>query len=107
MALAHRLHELGLTTEWQCRTHCVELGRLGYRKSEPCSGVVRETSQILGKVFATLRNEGTSLTDIARELHLQPVDLNDLVFGLVVTTQESEGRQRIGKTDRSHLSVVR
>jgi Zn-dependent peptidase ImmA (M78 family) len=28
MALAHRLHELGLTTDWQYRTHCVELGRL-------------------------------------------------------------------------------
>ncbi|MEU2447621.1 XRE family transcriptional regulator [Streptomyces althioticus] len=107
MALAHRLHELGLTTEWQYRTHCVELGRLGYRRSEPRSGVVRETSQILGKVFATLRSEGTGLTDIARELHLQLADLNDLVFGLVVTTQEGEGRQRIGKTDRSHLSVVR
>ncbi|MEW1759360.1 ImmA/IrrE family metallo-endopeptidase [Streptomyces cyaneofuscatus] len=35
MALAHRLHELNLTTEWQYRTHCVELSRMGYRKSEP------------------------------------------------------------------------
>ncbi len=34
----------GLTTEWQYRTHFVELGRLGYRKSEPHSGVARETS---------------------------------------------------------------
>ncbi|MDG4858782.1 XRE family transcriptional regulator [Streptomyces sp. T-3] len=106
MALAHRLHELGLTTEWQYRTHCVELSRLGYRKSEPRSGVVRETSQVLGKVFTALRSEGTRLTDIARELHLQPADLNDLIFGLVVTSQAGDGRGNGSKANRSHLSVV-
>ncbi|WP_306457928.1 ImmA/IrrE family metallo-endopeptidase [Streptomyces sp. SA15] len=107
MALAHRLHELGLTTEWQYRTHCVELGRLGDRKSEPRSGVARETSQVLGKVFTALRREGTRLPDVARELHLRPADLNDLIFGLVVTAQEGEGQRHSGADNRPRLSVVR
>lgn len=107
MALAHRLHELGLTTEWQYRTHCVELGRLGYRKSEPRSGVARETSQVLGKVFNALRSEGTRPTDVARELHLRPADLNDLIFGLVVTAQEGEGQRHGDTHNLPRLSVVR
>ncbi|MFI1481916.1 helix-turn-helix domain-containing protein [Streptomyces sp. NPDC020747] len=107
MALAHRLHELGLTTEWQYRTHCVELGRLGYRKSEPRSGVARETSQVLGKVFTVLRSEGTRPVDVARQLHLHSADLNDLIFGLVVTAQEGEGQRGTESEVRPRLSVVR
>lgn len=107
MALAHRLHELGLTTEWQYRTHCVELGRLGYRKAEPRSGVARETSQVLGKVFTALISEGTRPADVAHALHLRPADLNDLIFGLVLTAQDGEGQQYGGADNRPRLSVVR
>ncbi|MBD0746050.1 ImmA/IrrE family metallo-endopeptidase [Streptomyces sp. CBMA152] len=110
MALAHRLHELGLTTEWQYRTHCVELGRLGYRKAEPQSNLPRETSQVLGKVFTALRSEGTRPADVARDLQLRPADLNDLVFGLVVTAQDGDGRSRgraTTPTRHPRLSVVR
>ncbi|MFF1491492.1 ImmA/IrrE family metallo-endopeptidase [Streptomyces sp. NPDC058304] len=109
MALAHRLHELNLTTEWQYRTHCVELGRLGYRKAEPQSALVREASQVLGKVFTALRAEGTPPSDVARDLQLRPADLNDLIFGLVVTAQDG-GRDdaRSGAAARRpQLSVVR
>ena len=35
MALAHRLHELGLLTEWGYHTACVQLSRLGYRRPGP------------------------------------------------------------------------
>ncbi|MDH6580385.1 ImmA/IrrE family metallo-endopeptidase [Kitasatospora sp. MAP5-34] len=104
MALAHRLHELGLSTEWQYRTHCVELSRLGYRKAEP-GGVQRETSQVLGKVFSALRSEGIRPSDIARDLHLRPADLNDLIFGLVVTAQTG-GRQSTATSARPQLTVV-
>lgn len=108
MALAHRLHELGLTTEWQYRTHCVDLGRLGYRKAEPQSGLARETSQVLGKVFAALRAEGTPQADVARDLQLRAADLSDLIFGLVVTAQNG-GRSPLGSgtAGRPQLSVVR
>ncbi|MFC8447717.1 helix-turn-helix domain-containing protein [Kitasatospora sp. NPDC057223] len=106
MALAHRLHELGLTTDWQYRTHCVDLGRLGYRKDEP-RGLQHESSQVLAKVFGAMRLEGVKMSDVARDLHLHQADLNDLVFGLVVTAQEG-GRQPSADpvTNRPRLSLV-
>ncbi|MFD7513815.1 helix-turn-helix domain-containing protein [Streptomyces niveus] len=109
MALAHRLHELNLTTEWQYRTHCIELGRLGYRKAEPHSRLGRETSQVLGKVFTALRAEGTPPADVARDLQLRLADLNDLIFGLVVTGQDGgRSSNRTAPTQqRPQLSVVR
>ncbi|GHF62387.1 transcriptional regulator [Streptomyces mashuensis] len=110
MALAHRLHELNLTTDWQYRTHCVELGRLGYRKKEPHSRLGRESSQVLGKVFSALRAEGVRPADVARDLQLHPADLSDLIFGLVVTGQDGGGRGQNQPTPapaRPQLSVVR
>lgn len=106
MALAHRLHELDLTTDWQYRTHCVEFSRLGYRTSEPKSGLIPETSQVLGKVFTVLRKEGIHLGDMAQELHLGPADVNDLVFGLVVIAQDGAGR-RNETLPKAQLTLVR
>ncbi|MDQ1017549.1 hypothetical protein QFZ43_004098 [Streptomyces afghaniensis] len=62
---------------------------------------------MLGKVFAALRTEGTRPADVAGELHLRPTDLNDLIFGLVVTAQEGEGQRGGGGHNRPQLSVVR
>ncbi|MEV1333159.1 ImmA/IrrE family metallo-endopeptidase [Micromonospora costi] len=38
MALAHRLHELSLLTDWGYRAVCVDLARLGYRSGESRGG---------------------------------------------------------------------
>ncbi|HET8660590.1 MAG TPA: XRE family transcriptional regulator [Micromonosporaceae bacterium] len=84
MALTHRLHELGLLTEWGYRTACVDLSRRGYRTGEP-DGIPRETSPLLEAVFHAVRAEGTSPARIARELHLTAGELNRHVFGLVPT----------------------
>jgi hypothetical protein len=50
----------------------------------PSNPIQRETSQILNKVFATLRREGVGKADIARELDLYPEDLDALVFRLAI-----------------------
>jgi Zn-dependent peptidase ImmA (M78 family)/DNA-binding XRE family transcriptional regulator len=84
MALTHRLHELGLTTDWTYTTTCRRLSQLGYRSSEPDGGL-RETSRLLDKAFAVLRQRGLRLPDVARELHLHPATLRELMFGLVLT----------------------
>ena len=63
MALTHRLYELDLLTEWGYRTVCVQLSRLGYRRTEP--GIPRESSQLLGKVFRSVRDEGETPAAIA------------------------------------------
>lgn len=69
--------------------------------------MARETSQVLGKVFTALRSEGTRPTDVARDLHLRSADLNDLIFGLVVTAQDGDGQPHQGMNGRPQLSVVR
>ena len=84
MALTHRLHELGLLTDWGYRTACIDLSRRGYRTSEP-DGISREASPLLDSVFQSLRADGTSPIDIARDLHITAAELNRHVFGLVPT----------------------
>jgi Zn-dependent peptidase ImmA (M78 family)/DNA-binding XRE family transcriptional regulator len=88
VALAYRLYELDLLTEWGYRTACVDLSRRGYRTGEP-GGIPRETSQLLDKVLRQLRAERVTPADIARDLHITPTELNRHVFGLVPTAAPS------------------
>jgi Zn-dependent peptidase ImmA (M78 family)/transcriptional regulator with XRE-family HTH domain len=83
-ALTHRLHQLRVLSDWQYRTLWVEIGSRGYRTDEPEPRIDRETSQVLNKVFAALRKEGYSKADVARDIHLNPEELNALVFGLAI-----------------------
>lgn len=85
MALTHRLSELGLLTEWGYRSACVQLSRMGYRRSEP-NGASRESSQLLAKVFQSLRAEGVRPADIAADLGITPNELRSHVFGLILTS---------------------
>lgn len=85
MALTHRLHELELLTEWGYRSACVQLSRLGYRRSEP-KGISRESSQLLAKVFRSLRDDGETPTTIALSIGITSDELQDHVFGLTLTS---------------------
>jgi Zn-dependent peptidase ImmA (M78 family) len=91
-ALAYRLHDIGMLSDWHYRTTCMELGRRGYRTTEP-DGTQRESSQLLAKVFSSLRNKGIPLSEVARELNVTTEDLNSYVFGLVLTA--IEGRRAV------------
>jgi Zn-dependent peptidase ImmA (M78 family)/DNA-binding XRE family transcriptional regulator len=82
-ALVHRLRSLDLISEWHYRTLCVELSVQGYRKNEP-NGIPRETSQVLNKVFAALREDGISRSDVARAVHISSDELESFIFGLVI-----------------------
>lgn len=90
MALTYRLHDIGMLSDWNYRTTCMELGRRGYRTDEP-DGIQRESSQLLTKVFTSLRNKGVPISDVARELSITVEDLNSYVFGLVLTAIEGSG----------------
>jgi Zn-dependent peptidase ImmA (M78 family)/DNA-binding XRE family transcriptional regulator len=84
MALAHRLHELSLLTEWGYRTACVNLSRLGYRTSEP-GGITREDSQLLSKVIKALRDDGITPAQVASGIAITTAELNSHLFGLALT----------------------
>ncbi|MCW7536731.1 XRE family transcriptional regulator [Aquabacterium sp. A7-Y] len=83
-ALAYRLHDVGLVSDWHYRTLCIEIAQRGFRKKEPREAP-RETSQMLAKVFAALREEGVSKAIIADALAVHAEDLDQLVFGLAIT----------------------
>jgi len=87
LALTYRLHDIGM-----------ELGRRGYRTQEP-DGIRRENSQLLTKVFLSLRKRGVSTSEVARELSVSREDLNSYVFGLVLTVLEGRrtGNDEIGR----------
>ena len=79
-ALNYRLHQIGITTDWQYKTLCIELAKQGYRTEER-DGIERETSVIWQKVFGGLRQERVTKHDIADALHLPVREIEKLVIG--------------------------
>lgn len=106
-ALAHRLHEVGLVSDWHYRTLCIEIAKRGYRKTEPNSAP-RETSQMFEKVFTALREDGIGKADIAAALSVHADEIDQLVFGLVLTGLTSSGRvKNTSEGRRPDLRVIR
>ena len=81
MALAYRLHSLGYISEWNYRTLCIELGKLGYRSGEP-DGVERETSTVLAKVLSALWSRRLTKATIANDLCVPIEEIEALIFRL-------------------------
>lgn len=104
-ALTYRLHILGVLSDWQYQSLYVELSSRGFRKKEPDSSP-RETSQILAKVFAALRQENVTRSDLADELCVGVEELDQLVFGLAMTSISGSSRGG-GSPKRAQLQVVR
>lgn len=104
-ALAHRLHALKLLSDWHYRTICIEIAQRGYRRSEP-NGIPRETSQLLQKVLQALRDEGVTRPAIAKQLHIDPTELDSLVFGLVMTPMQGARATAGSRRARGHLKLV-
>jgi Zn-dependent peptidase ImmA (M78 family)/DNA-binding XRE family transcriptional regulator len=80
-ALAYRLHKLGILSDWQYRTFCIQINQRGYRTEEP-NGLPREESVIWKKVFSELWTDRISKSQVAADLHLPTDELENLVFGL-------------------------
>jgi len=107
--LAVRMHRLGLLTDWQYRSIFIELNRRG-RENEPVAPgrapLRQETSQILEKVFSALREEKVTRSLIAQALNIPIGDLNDSVFGLVMTQLTTANPEPAPGHPRPNLRVV-
>ncbi|MQA89236.1 MAG: ImmA/IrrE family metallo-endopeptidase [Gemmatimonas sp.] len=79
-ALAYRLREIGLISEWNYRSLCIEIQKAGFRTSEPDSAP-RETSQVFAKVFSALREEKVGKREVAARLGWTIDELESVVFG--------------------------
>jgi Zn-dependent peptidase ImmA (M78 family)/transcriptional regulator with XRE-family HTH domain len=99
MALAYRLHSLQLLSTWQYKSACIELGKRGYRTSEP-TGVKRETSMVWKKILSQLWAERTTKNDIAKDLDLPLDEFEGLIWGL------AGDEHRPAQDQPTRLSVV-
>lgn len=82
--LTYRMRVVEMLTEWQARMLFVEMGQLGYRTSEP-NASPGETSQVMVKVFESLREDGVTMSEVARQLTIWPDELSRSIFGLTLT----------------------
>ena len=101
--MVHRLHMLGLISDWHYRSLFIEIQRHGYRTKEP-EEARPEGSQVWRKVFDLLREDGLTLNDLARGLSVPADELVKLVFGLVtVGLPGSEIATSTPKRSQLHL----
>lgn len=103
-ALVYRLHEIGALTKWQYRTLAVELSKLGYRTNEKHK-IQPETSQVIAKVFSSLRKSGVAKDQVAEALHLYPKDLDALVFRLAMLPVTGDANRDIVRSSSPSLRV--
>ena len=99
MALAYRLHSLGLMSDWNYRSFCIELGKLGYRSGEP-DGIERETSVILAKVLTALWTRRQTKAEIAKDLAVPLAEVETLVFKLAGPAASAAAGQRLSLVPR-------
>jgi Zn-dependent peptidase ImmA (M78 family)/DNA-binding XRE family transcriptional regulator len=84
MALIYRLHTVGILGDYHYQRLCIAF-RSKYRSTEP-EEMPRESSQMLAKVLESLRMEGMTRRDIARDLNINPEDVRESLFGLALQT---------------------
>ena len=105
-ALAYRLHELGIISDWYYRTICIQLSE--YARGHEPESIPREGSAILIKVFAEMSKSGTTKSDIAKQLDIYTSELDTMIFGLSMT-KVSEGMPRTnvgGKDIKRDFRIV-
>ena len=89
MAMAYRLNQLGILSEWNYKSICVELSRRGFRTSEP-GGVERETSIIWRKILSELWSEKVTKGTIGENLRLPLDELEGLIWNLAGVNERPE-----------------
>lgn len=105
-ALVRRLFDLKLISDWQYKSLSIDIARRGWRSSEP-DGIARETSQVLHKVFAAVRNRGpTARAKLAADVCLTTEELDTFVFGLVPVALDGGGDGSSNTTQRGSLRLV-
>ena len=101
-ALAYRLHKLRVLSDWQYRSMCIEMAP--FRRSEP-EPMDHEVSQVLGRVFESLRAEDLTKGQIAKELHFSGAELEALTFG--VDVMDGDRSTKSSKRSRADLKLVK
>lgn len=105
-ALAYRLHDLRLMSDWNYHMICVEISSRNYRRVEPLAAKF-EASQVWQKVFAELRREGKGLAFLSQELLVPSEELAKLVFGLVAIAPSTQTKAAPASRSGDHLRLIK
>jgi Zn-dependent peptidase ImmA (M78 family)/DNA-binding XRE family transcriptional regulator len=105
-ALARRLRDTGMTSDWGYRTLCIEISQRGYRTSEP-EDYPPEKSLVWEKVMTSLRSSGEGAATIATDLSIPTDEVEKLVWGLVTIGLSSADGPVYGSKRRASLSVIK
>lgn len=81
-ALAYRLRQLELLSEWNYRTLAIDIQRRGFRTKEP-NPIEYEYSSVWEKIFQILWKEKITRATLAKKIHISEMDINKLVNGLL------------------------
>jgi Zn-dependent peptidase ImmA (M78 family)/DNA-binding XRE family transcriptional regulator len=101
-ALTYRLHALGILSDLEYRMLYIQISKNRYRTREP-NPIPRETSQVLPKILAALREGGCSRSTVARTLGIPQSELEALMFGLTMASIDGGGKSTRA---RSELRLV-
>ena len=104
IALAYRLHDIGLLSDWLYHTTCVNLSRKGYRSGEPDGMSERESSRLLSKVMNDVWTTSGGFNQLCADLGVESHDINDLIFGLAPVP--ITGNQEKSKPRRPELRLI-
>jgi Zn-dependent peptidase ImmA (M78 family)/transcriptional regulator with XRE-family HTH domain len=85
-ALAYRLRQLSIVSEWKYRDLVIEMSSKGYNRNEPAP-IERERSVVWQKVLTQLWADKTTQMHIAKKLNLPEEEINGLIFGVVASTE--------------------
>ena len=103
-ALNHRLHKIGVTTDWQYRTFCIQINQQ-FGQTEPY-GMPRERSILWEKVFSALRAEKITKNKLADLVGLPAAEVETLVFQLT-NMLSIDGNGAGSGVPRANLSIVK
>lgn len=82
-SIVYRLRELNMLTRREYKARFVEIGRNDFRKREPDGMRRGEVSSVLDRMFKTLHDSDTPIWKVARELHVHPEEVSEMLYGLV------------------------
>jgi Zn-dependent peptidase ImmA (M78 family) len=103
MAITVRLHQLGVVTDWTYRLICQELSRRGFRRSEPGSVLLPESSSLWTQIIADLRDQGLGYPYLAGLIDVRATDIRALLVGLVPMAIKGSATRSTRKTGKLRL----
>lgn len=102
-ALTRRLYAVGMLSDWEYRSLCIQMAKNDRTKES--EEVPREVSQVLPKIFEVLHQKGIGRSQVARDLTISRSELEELMFGLAMTSVDGGGKSSVGNV-RTQLTLV-